>query len=127
MCMFFLTLCFSMSGLNGVIRHLETSLLQKLLFCSSAFEELGGVTKNASGYRHHFLSHSCTLRSESVSKAFNQIDLFCPCFLCSTVPIQFSSFYHVTHPTVDQITKLQRIKLITTSPNLHSYMDLSNS
>ena len=45
--------------------------------CSSAFEEFDGVTKNASGYTHRFLSHSFTLHCENVSKAFNHTDPFC--------------------------------------------------
>lgn len=102
-CTFFLTLCFSMSGLNRVMRHIETSLLQKLLICSSAFEELDGVTKNASGYRHHFLSHSFTLHSESVSEAFNQIDLFC--LWCSNTVFFLLSCYTSNSGSDYQVAK----------------------
>lgn len=62
---------------------------------SSAFEELHGVTKNASGFRHNFLSRSFTLHSESVSKAFNQIDLFHLCsffFVCFVLCVGFVFF-----------------------------------
>lgn len=69
--------CLDLEGLWGILRPAYDRSCWSV---AQHLKNFGDKTKNTSGYRHSFLSHSFTLYSQNVSKALNQVDLVCVYF-----------------------------------------------